>query len=76
MIVQSLLDILALTGTSVACGFAFYRVNSVAGYLFVPYVAWLSFATVLNYTYWKLNKDNNETVVGSIEEIHENEKKE
>lgn len=70
------MDILALTGTSVACGLAFYRVNSVAGYLFVPYVAWLGFATALNYTYWQLNKDNDEADVGSIEEIHENEKKE
>ncbi|BFF95613.1 translocator protein [Drosophila madeirensis] len=50
-----LIDIIALTTTASACGILFYRVNKVAGLLFVPYVAWLGFATALNYAMLKLN---------------------
>jgi tryptophan-rich sensory protein len=35
--------------------FAFARVNKTAAWLMVPYVSWVSFATILNYTIWKLN---------------------
>ena len=34
---------------------AFYRVRRVAGYLLVPYLAWVSFAAYLNYAFWVLN---------------------
>ena len=34
---------------------AFMRVHKIAGMLLVPYFAWLSFATFLNYTLWRLN---------------------
>jgi translocator protein len=27
-----------------------------AGWLLVPYVTWVSFATVLNFTLWRLNR--------------------
>jgi len=33
----------------------FYRVDNTAGWLFVPYVAWISFAGMLNYAVWMLN---------------------
>jgi tryptophan-rich sensory protein len=33
----------------------FYDINETAGYLMVPYVIWLSFATILNLTIWLLN---------------------
>ncbi|XP_017115275.1 translocator protein [Drosophila elegans] len=52
-----LIDIVALTATAGLCGVLFYRVNKVAGLLFVPYLAWLGFATALNYAVWKLNPD-------------------
>ncbi|XP_017021859.1 translocator protein [Drosophila kikkawai] len=55
-----LIDIVALTATAGACGVLFYRVNKVAGLLFVPYVAWLGFATALNYAIWKLNPEKKE----------------
>lgn len=34
---------------------SFRRVSPVAGWLFVPYLAWVSFATFLNFTLWRLN---------------------
>ncbi|MCA9735217.1 tryptophan-rich sensory protein [candidate division KSB1 bacterium] len=34
---------------------AFYRVNRLAGVLFIPYLLWVSFASVLNFTIWQLN---------------------
>ena len=35
--------------------FAFAQVNKTAAWLLVPYISWVSFATILNYTIWKLN---------------------
>ena len=34
----------------------FYQVNRLAGLLLVPYLAWVTFATVLNATIWQLNR--------------------
>ena len=34
---------------------SFRRVNPKSGWLFVPYLAWVSFATFLNFTLWRLN---------------------
>jgi translocator protein len=34
---------------------AFWRRSMVAGLLFVPYLAWVSFASMLNFTIWRLN---------------------
>lgn len=34
----------------------FYRIDKLAGWLLVPYIAWVSFATVLNTTVWLLNR--------------------
>jgi benzodiazapine receptor len=34
---------------------SFRRVNTAAGWLFVPYLAWVTFAMTLNYTLWKMN---------------------
>lgn len=36
--------------------FAFAQVNKTAAWLLVPYISWVSFATILNYTIWQLNK--------------------
>lgn len=35
--------------------FAFARVNKAAAWLLVPYISWVSFAAILNYTIWQLN---------------------
>ena len=34
---------------------AFWQVRPLAGALLVPYLAWVSFATVLNFAIWRLN---------------------
>lgn len=34
----------------------FAKINKIAGYLLLPYLAWVSFAAVLNGTIWWLNK--------------------
>ncbi len=34
---------------------AFFRVSKAAGWLMVPYLVWVSFAMVLNYTLWRMN---------------------
>ncbi len=33
----------------------FYRVDTPAGWLMVPYIVWVSFATALNYALWMAN---------------------
>jgi benzodiazapine receptor len=33
----------------------FYRLSAVAGYLLIPYLVWVSFAAVLNWSIWRLN---------------------
>ena len=34
----------------------FSKFSKAAAWLLVPYIAWVSFATILNYTIWSLNK--------------------
>lgn len=33
----------------------FWKINKWAGIIMIPYLAWVSFATFLNYTIWQLN---------------------
>jgi translocator protein len=35
--------------------FSFARINKAAAWLLVPYISWVSFATILTYTIWQLN---------------------
>lgn len=34
----------------------FSKINKLSGYLMLPYLAWVSFATILNWSIWWLNK--------------------
>jgi len=52
----ALLDIILLLALLVATLLAFARVHRGAGLLFVPYLLWVSFATVLNFTLWQMNR--------------------
>lgn len=33
----------------------FYQINKLASYLMIPYLAWVTFAAVLNFSIWQLN---------------------
>jgi tryptophan-rich sensory protein len=35
--------------------FAFAKINKTAAWLLVPYISWVSFASILNFTIWRLN---------------------
>jgi benzodiazapine receptor len=50
-----------LTIAAIATAISFYRINKVAALLFVPYIAWLTLATALNYNIYVMNPDNNQT---------------
>lgn len=36
--------------------FKFKKLNKISGFLFVPYLLWVSFATILNASIWYLNR--------------------
>jgi tryptophan-rich sensory protein len=52
----ALIDIAALWATILTTVIAFWRIRPVAGGLFLPYLAWVSFAAILNFELWRLNR--------------------
>jgi translocator protein len=52
----ALVEIIAMWIFILLTIFAFAQVSKPAAWLLVPYISWVSFATVLNYTIWQLNK--------------------
>lgn len=48
-------EILVLLALIVATCIAFWRVRPLAAYLLLPYLLWVGFASVLNYSVWQLN---------------------
>jgi tryptophan-rich sensory protein len=51
----ALIEICILTALVLATLILFARRDRLAGWLFLPYLAWTSFATALNYAFWSLN---------------------
>ena len=51
----ALIEIGVLWASIVATLLLFYRISKPAGWLLVPYLLWVSFATVLNFAIWQLN---------------------
>jgi tryptophan-rich sensory protein len=49
------LEILLLWVSIIICIIYFYRINKTAAYLMVPYIFWVSFASILTFSIWKLN---------------------
>jgi translocator protein len=52
----ALVEIIAMWVFILLTIFAFAQVSKPAAWLLVPYISWVSFATILNYTIWQLNK--------------------
>lgn len=52
----ALLEIVLLWALIAWCMILFFRVRTVAGALMVPYLAWVTFATALNFEFWRLNR--------------------
>lgn len=51
----SVADLVVLWVLIAAATLALWRVRPLAGTLLVPYLAWVSFAVVLNFAIWRLN---------------------
>lgn len=49
-------EILVMLILIIATTIAFYKIKPLAAYLMIPYILWVSFASVLNGTIWMLNK--------------------
>jgi len=52
----ALVEIIAMWFFILLTIFAFAQVNKTAAWLLVPYISWVSFAAILNFTIWQLNK--------------------
>lgn len=51
----ALIEIIVLWIAIGATIFLFWRVSTTAALLLVPYILWVSFASFLNYSFWRLN---------------------
>ena len=52
----ALIEIFILLATIVLNAILFWRIDRLAGLIFVPYVLWVTFATILNASIWLLNQ--------------------
>ena len=52
----ALIEIVILLVAIIANTIMFWRIERLAGLLFVPYAAWVTYATILNISLWLLNK--------------------
>ena len=53
---RAFVDIVVLWVLIAATLIGFWQVNPLAGLLLLPYLAWVSFASFLNLTIWRLNR--------------------
>lgn len=51
----ALLDIVLLWSAILATILSFWRVSPAAGALMIPYLLWVTYASALNYSIWRLN---------------------
>jgi tryptophan-rich sensory protein len=52
----SIVDILLMWGLIIYMIFIFKKINPVAAYLQIPYLLWVTFATLVNIPIWYLNR--------------------
>ena len=52
----ALIEMTILLGAIATTAYEFNKTDRIAGGLMVPYIGWVMFALVLNYSTWKLNK--------------------
>lgn len=52
----ALLDIILMVITIIITIVSFSKFSKLAAWLLVPYIAWVSFATILNFAIWNLNR--------------------
>ncbi|MBC8489997.1 MAG: tryptophan-rich sensory protein [Ignavibacteria bacterium] len=50
-----LIDIIILLSFIIANTIIFYKISKTAGYLLIPYLLWVSFASILNFSIFQLN---------------------
>lgn len=58
----AMIDLGVLYCAVVANAISFYQINSTAGLLMTPYIAWLTFSTPMYYIIWKTNKDEDDKI--------------
>lgn len=52
----AMIEIVILLVLIIITSYKFYRLDRLAGYLMVPYILWVSFASILNFSIWLLNR--------------------
>jgi len=52
----ALVEIMIMLGAILMTMYAFYEEDRLAGLMLTPYLGWVGFASVLNYSIWSLNK--------------------
>lgn len=55
LIFAAAIEIALLALLILATMVVFFRINRTSGWLFAPYLAWVAFATALNFAIWRLN---------------------
>lgn len=50
------IEIVILWISILITAFLFFHIKKIAGILFIPYIIWVSFASVLNFSIWQLNR--------------------
>ena len=51
----ALVEVVLLLVAVVATAIQFWRINRLAGLMMAPYVAWVAFASLLNFEIWRLS---------------------
>ena len=51
----ALTEVGLLLAAVIATAIAFWRIDRAAGAMMIPYAAWVSFASLLNFEIWRLN---------------------